>query len=179
MSLKSVSERRKKKDTDLGHGGYEGLLKTTWQDWEFWCPYLNHCQVDILMCDKLSWNESCCFLWPPCKHFNVTGQVSVTISVGQSPHRGYYAFERFIVMLFLEGVFISRMIQIHSFDIFHVLWSKTNKLAPGCRTKYVAYSQPMHKYILLMYLCVLLIYVDLWFLKVQYVGEFLFVFASG
>ncbi len=32
-----------------------------------------------------------------------------------------------------------------------------------------------------MYLCVLLIYVDLWLLEVQYVGDFfcLFVFASG
>lgn len=59
---------------------------------------------------------------------------------------------------------------MHSFDIVHVVQSKTIKLAPGCRAKLVAYSQPMHKYILLMYLCVLLIYVDLWFLEVQYSG---------
>lgn len=47
------------------------------------------------------------------------------------------------------------------------------------KKKLVALSQPMHKCILLIYLCALLIPVDLWYLEVQYGGDSLFVFASG
>lgn len=60
-SLFQKGEGEKKEDADLGHRGYEGLLRTRWQDSEIWCPYLNCCQVAILICDRLLWNESCCF----------------------------------------------------------------------------------------------------------------------
>lgn len=32
-------EGKKEEDTDLGHRGCEGLLKTRWQDSKIWCPY--------------------------------------------------------------------------------------------------------------------------------------------
>lgn len=95
-SLFQKGEEKKKEDADLGHRGYEGLLKTRWQDREIWCPYLNCCQVAILIRDRLLWNESCCFFMV-CKQFIVTVQVSVTIS--ESPQRYYYPFERFLSLL--------------------------------------------------------------------------------
>lgn len=78
-----------------------------------------------------------------------------------------------IVMLFREDFLLLKDYSNSAFWYFPCFVEQdSNKLALGCRAKLVAYSQPMHKCILIIYLCVLLIYVDLWFLEVQYVGEF-------
>lgn len=56
-----------------------------------------------------------------------------------------------------------RIIQIYSFDILSTFYgARLNNLATGCRAKLLC----------LMYLCVLLIYVDLWLMEVHDVGSF-------
>lgn len=141
-----------KEDTDLGHRGYEKVLKTRWQDGEMWHPFLNPCQDDVL---RLRMTGRF-FLWSLCKHLIVTVQVSVTISLGECPQRYCYPFlERFYHCYATQRRLLPLKDYSNSFFWYfpYFVEEDSNYLAIGYKATLVAYPQPLHKCIINVFVC--------------------------
>lgn len=80
------------------------------------------------------------FLWMLCKQFIVTVQVWVTIPVKESPQTYCYASERFYHCYAIQRSLPSIKDYSNSFFWYFPCFVEqgSNKLAPGCRAKFVA-----------------------------------------
>lgn len=91
------------------------------------------------------------FLWSLYRQFIVTVQCFILLL--ESPRRYYHPFERFYYCYAIQGRLLPLKEYLNSFFWYFPCFEKqeSNQLAPGYRAKLVAYSQPMHKCILLMH----------------------------